>query len=282
MYKLLFLFFLSLILISCSEKVKKESIVKEKSLDLQVREAYVEGLKALENKEVLFAARKFNEVEILYPQSDFAPKSLLMAAYSYYVDDYYEDCIAELDRFLRIYPKDKNLDYAYYLLAISYYEQIVDEKKDLFSIVKAKEYFEYIVSNYSNTEYAFDASFKLELIDDVLAAKEMYIGRYYIDKKKWIPAINRFKNVVNDYNTTIYIEEALYRLVEIHYLLGLNDESKKYASLLGYNYDSSRWYENSYVLFDKKYQKKQYQLKKYKDQNNNLLKKIKSIIDWDG
>jgi len=279
MYKLLFLFFLSLILISCSEKVKKESIVKEKSLDLQVREAYVEGLKALENKEVLFAARKFNEVEILYPQSDFAPKSLLMAAYSYYVDDYYEDCIAELDRFLRIYPKDKNLDYAYYLLAISYYEQIVDEKKDLFSIVKAKEYFEYIVSNYSNTEYAFDASFKLELIDDVLAAKEMYIGRYYIDKKKWIPAINRFKNVVNDYNTTIYIEEALYRLVEIHYLLGLNDESKKYASLLGYNYDSSRWYENSYVLFDKKYQKKQYQLKKYKDQNNNLLKKIKSIID---
>ena len=279
MYKLLFLFFLSLILISCSEKIKKETIVKEKSLDLQVREAYVEGLKALENKEVLFAARKFNEVEILYPQSEFAPKSLLMAAYSYYVDDYYDDCIAELDRFLRIYPKDKNLDYAYYLLAISYYEQIVDEKKDLFSIVKAKEYFEYIVSNYSNTEYAFDASFKLELIDDVLAAKEMYIGRYYIDKKKWIPAINRFKNVVNDYNTTIYIEEALYRLVEIHYLLGLNDESKKYASLLGYNYDSSRWYENSYVLFDKKYQKKQYQLKKYKEQNNNLLKKIKSIID---
>ena len=105
-----------------------------------------------------------------------------MAAYSYYVDDYYEDCIAELDRFLRIYPKDKNLDYAYYLLAISYYEQIVDEKKDLFSIVKAKEYFEYIVSNYSNTEYAFDASFKLELIDDVLLQK-VYIGRYYIDKK---------------------------------------------------------------------------------------------------
>ena len=282
MYKLLFLFFLSLILISCSETVKKESIVKEKSLDLQIREAYVEGLKALENKEVLFAARKFNEVEILYPQSDFASKSLLMAAYSYYVDDYYEDCIAELDRFLRIYPKDKNLDYAYYLLAISYYEQIVDEKKDLFSIVKAKEYFEYIVSNYSNSEYAFDASFKLELIDDVLAAKEMYIGRYYIDKKKWVPAINRFKNVVNDYNTTIYIEEALYRLVEIHYLLGLNEESKKYASLLGYNYASSSWYENSYVLFDKKYQKKQYQLKKYKEQNNNLLKKIKSIIDLDG
>jgi len=279
MYKLLFLFLLSLFLISCSEKTKIESIVKEKSLDLQVREAYVEGLKALENKEVLFAARKFNEVEILYPQSDFAPKSLLMAAYSYYVDDYYEDCIAELDRFLRIYPKDKNLDYAYYLLAISYYEQIVDEKKDLFSIVKAKEYFEYIVSNYSNTEYALDASFKLELIDDVLAAKEMYIGRYYIEKKKWIPAINRFKNVVNDYNTTIYIEEALYRLVEIHYLLGLKDESKKYASLLGYNYDSSIWYENSYVLFDKKYKKKQYQLKKYKEQNNNLLKKIKSIID---
>ena len=280
MNKYFLLFFVLILFVSCSKNVEKKSVINQKSLDLQVREAYIEGLKALENKDVLFAARKFNEVELLYPQSEFAPKSLLMSAYSYYIDDYYEDCISELERFLRVYPKDKNLDYAYYLLAISYYEQIVDEKKDLFSIIKAKEYFEHIISNYSNTEYAFDSSFKLELIDDVLAAKEMYIGRYYIDKKKWIPAINRFKNIVNDYNTTIYIEEALYRLVEVHYLLGLKEESKKYASLLGYNYESSRWYENSYVLFDKKYQKRnQNRLKKNKRSNRNLLKKIKSILD---
>ncbi len=277
MNRSIYLILLFLLFASCAKDVKKESTVKEKSLDLQVQEAYQEGLKALDSKDVLFAARKFNEVEILYPQSIYAPKSLLMAAYSYYIDDYYVDCIEELERFLRVYPKDKNLDYAYYLLAISYYEQIVDEKKDLFSILQAKEYFNYIILNFPNTEYAFDSSFKLELIDDILAAKEMYLGRYYIDKKKWIPAINRFKNVVNDYGTTIYIEEALYRLVEVYYLLGLIDESKKYASLLGYNYKSSQWYENSYALFDKKYELNKQ--KKNKEKNKNIMQKIMSIVN---
>ena len=278
MNRSIFLIILFLFFASCAKDANKESKVTEKSLDLQVQEAYQEGLKALDSKDALFAARKFNEVEILYPQSIYAPKSLLMAAYSYYIDDYYMDCIEELERFLRVYPKDKNLDYAYYLLAISYYEQIVDEKKDLFSILQAKEYFEYIISNFPNTEYAYDSSFKLELIDDILAAKEMYLGRYYIDKKKWIPAINRFKNVVNDYGTTIYIEEALYRLVEVYYLLGLKDESKKYASLLGYNYESSQWYENSYALFDKKYEiNKQ---KKNKGKNKNIIQKIRSIMNF--
>ena len=278
MYKLLLLFLFSLLIFSCSDKVKKKSIIIEKSLDLQVQEAYKEGLKALEENDALFAARKFNEVEILYPQSEFAPKSLLMAAYSYYSDDYYEDCIEELERFLRVYPKRKNQDYAYYLLGISYYEQIVDEKKDLFPILKSKEYFEYILENYPNTEYAFDASFKIELINDMLAAKEIYLGKYYVDKKKWVPAINRFKNVVNNYDTTIYIEEALYRLVEIHYLLGLKEESKKYANLLGYNYQSSEWYENSYALFDKQYKKinSNKQIKK-----NSFRKKFKTLLSID-
>ena len=226
----------------------------------------------------MFAARKFNEVEILYPQSDLAPKSALMAAYSYYIQDYYEDCIMELDRFLKIYPKNKNLDYAYYMLGVAYYEQIVDEKKDTFSILKAKDYFEYLIKNYPNTEYAFDAAFKIELIEDILAAKELYVGRYYVDRKKWIPAINRFKNVVNDYDTTIYVEEALYRLVEIYYLLGLKEESKKYASLLGYNYQSSQWYENSYALFEKNYEK----IKKNKNNSkNNLRKKINKLFSID-
>ena len=280
MNRLFFLFSLFLISVSCTKDIKKTSVINQKSLDLQVKEAYLEGVKALESGDVLFAARKFNEVEILFPQSDLAPKSLLMSAYSYYIQDYYDDSIEELERFIKVYPKHQRKDYAYYLLAISHYEQIVDEKKDLFSIVKARQYFNYVISNYPNTEYAVDASFKLELINNIFAAKEMYIGRFYIDKKKWIPAINRFKNVVNDYDTTIYIEEALYRLVEINYLLGLEKESKKYAQLLGYNYQSSQWYENSYALFDEKYEKnKTKKIKIEKEKNNNILKKIKSIFN---
>ncbi len=279
MNRLILFFFIFINFVSCSKTIKEETVLNEKSLDLQVKEAYLEGVKALDRQEVLFAARKFNEVEILFPQSDLAPKSALMAAYSYYVQDYYEDCIDELERFLKIYPKHKNKDYAYYLLAISYYEQIVDEKKDLLSILKAKQYFEYINVNYPNTEYSIDASFKIELINDILAAKEMYIGRYYVDKKKWIPAINRFTNVVNDYDTTIYIEEALYRLVEVYYLLGLKEESKKYAKLLGYNYESSQWYENSYSLFNEKYKQNKLKKKKEQKKNNYILRKIKSIFN---
>ena len=272
------LFFVIILCISCSKEEKKISVINEKSLDLQIREAYLEGLSALEEGDVLFAARKFNEVEILYPQSDLAPKSSLMAAYSYYIQDYYEDCIMELDRFLKVYPKNKNLDYAYYMLGIAYYEQIVDEKKDTFSILKSKGYFQYLINNYPNTEYAFDAAFKIELINDILAAKELYVGRYYIDRKKWIPAINRFKNIVNDYDTTIYVEEALFRLVEIYYLLGLTEESKKYATLLGYNYQSSEWYENSYALFDENYEK----INRNEDKTkNNLRKKIKTLFNID-
>ena len=278
MNKCFLLFFVLILFVSCSKDVEKKSIIKEKSLDLQIREAYSEGLDALEQGDVLFAARKFNEVEVLYPQSELAPKSALMAAYSYYIQDYYEDCIMELDRFLKIYPKNKNLDYAYYMLGVAYYEQIVDEKKDTFSILKSKDYFEYLIKNYPNTEYAFDAAFKIELIEDILAAKELYVGRYYVDRKKWIPAINRFKNVVNDYDTTIYVEEALYRLVEIYYLLGLKEESKKYASLLGYNYQSSQWYENSYALFEKNYEKIN---RNENNSKNNLRKKIKTLFSID-
>ena len=277
MNKFIFIFLL-ILLSSCASEINKKSVVKEKSLELQVKEAYLEGLKELEKGDALFAARKFNEVEILFPQSELAPKSSLMAAYSYYSQDYYEECIFELLRFLDIYPKDKNLDYAYYLLGIAHYEQIVDEKKDTFTILKAKEYFEYLNINYPNTEYSIDASFKIELINDILASKELYIGRYYLDKKKWIPAINRFKKVIDDYDTTIYVEEALFRLVEVHYLLGLEEEAKKYAKLLGYNYQSSKWYENSYILFDKKYKKKE--LRKT-NKKNSIVNKVKTFLNID-
>ena len=270
------------ILISCSKEEIKESIIKEKSLDLQVLEAYQEGIKSLETGDVLYAAKKFNEAETLFPQSEWAPKSALMAAYAYYTQDYYSDTIAELERFIRVYPLSKNLDYVYYLLGISYYEQIVDEKKDLQSIIKAKEYFKIVSKNYPNTNYSLDAEYKIDLVNDTLASKEMYIGRYYFDKKKWIPAINRFRTVIDDYETTIYAQEALHRLVEVYYILGLKDEAKKYAKLLGYNYQSSKWYEKSYSVFDKEYKENVKKRDKKRSKKNKTLKKIKSLFSLDG
>ena len=270
------------ILISCSKEEIRESIIKEKSLDLQVLEAYQEGVKSLETGDVLYAAKKFNEAETLFPQSEWAPKSALMAAYAYYTQDYYSDTIAELERFIRVYPLSKNLDYVYYLLGISYYEQIVDEKKDLQSIIKAKEYFKIVSKNYPNTNYSLDAEYKIDLVNDTLASKEMYIGRYYFDKKKWIPAINRFRTVIDDYETTIYAQEALHRLVEVHYILGLKDEAKKYAKLLGYNYQSSKWYEKSYSVFDREYKENVKKRDKKRSKKNKTLKKIKSLFSLDG
>ena len=264
-----------LLLISCSKENVKKSVIKEKSLDLQVKEAYEEGIENLESGDVLFAAKKFNEAEILFPQSEWAPKSILMAAYAYYTQNYYEDTILELQRFIKLYPNHKNLSYAYYLLGISFYEQIVDEKKDLQSIVNAKKYFNIVITNFPNSEYAIDSEFKIDLINDILASKEMYLARYYFQKKKWIPSINRFRTVVDDYDTTIYTEEALHRLVEIYFMLGLNDESEKYAQLLGYNYQSSRWYEKSYSIFNKNYKTPKIKSEK---KNNKLLKKIKSLL----
>ncbi len=249
-------------------------------MESQVQEAYREGMEALESGDVLFAAKKFNEAEILFPQADSAPQSALMAAYSYYSQDYYGDAIAELKRFIKVYPTHKDLNYAYYLLAICYYEQIVDEKKDLQSIINAKANFNIILKNYPNTEYAIDAEFKIDLIDDILAAKEMYLGRYYFDRKKWIPAINRFREIIDNYDTTIYAEEALHRLVEVHYTIGLIDEAEKYAQLLGYNYQSSKWYENSYSLFDKTYEKrKKKRFKTYKKKDGGFIKKFKTLLE---
>ena len=277
MGKNLFIFLIGLIFIlnSCSKKNISKSTINEKNLNLQIIEAYNEGVEALEAGDVIFAAKKFNEVEILFPQSDLAPKSALMAAYSYYKQDYYADTIAELKRFLKVYPLYKDIDYAYYLLAICYFEQIVDEKKDLQAIINAKKTFEILLDKYPDTEYTIDSKFKLDLIDDILASKEMYIGRYYFEKKKWIPAINRFKEVIDNYDTTIYAEEALYRLVEVYYIIGLSEEAQKYANLLGYNYQSSEWYEKSYIIFEKSYKK--HKLKDNK--KNKVVDKFKSLFE---
>ena len=276
-----FYFFLIILLcFSCSKKEIEKSTINEVNLESQMIEAYEEGLKELRAGDVLFAAKKFNEAEILFPQSEWAPKSALMAAYSYYIQDYYGDAVSELQRFLKVYPKHKNIDYANYLLAVSYYEQIVDEKKDLQSIINAKDQFNLVLTSFPNTEYAEDAEFKLDLINDILAAKEMYIGRYYFDKKKWISAINRFRNVVDQHETTIYIQEALHRLVEIYYILGLKEEAQKYANVLGYNYQSSQWYEKSYSIFNIEYEKnKKANNKASKKKHNIVLKKFKSLFN---
>ena len=264
---------------SCSKDKSKQSIINEKSLDMQVLEAYEEGMNSLDVGDVIFAAKKFNEAEILFPQSKWAPKSALMAAYSYYSQDYYPDAIMELERFIKVYPLDKNLDYVYYLMGLCYYEQIIDEEKDLQSITNAKKNFNIVLNNYPGTEYAIDSSFKIDLINDILASKEMYIGRYYFDKEKWIAAINRFRTVTDNYETTIYTQEALHRLVEIYYILGLKEESEKYASLLGYNYQSSEWYKRSYGLFNLKYKQKREELVNKNKKSKKIIEKFKSLLN---
>ena len=262
---------------ACTKEVSKDIEIKEKNIELQVMETYNEGLKELEAGDVLYAAKKFNEVEIMFPQSKWAAKSTLMAAYAYYSQDYYYDTIEELKIFLRKYPKHEDIDYANYMMALAYYEQIVDEKKDLNSILLSKEKFKFVINEFPETDYALDAKFKLDLINDILASKEMYLGRYYFDKRKWIPAINRFRKVVDEYSRTIYIEEALHRLVEVYYTLGLVDEAEKYANLLGYNYQSSEWYKKSYSVFNKLYANNKL---KNDDKKENLIKrKFKSLFE---
>ena len=270
-FLLLFLLFFQ----SCSPKSKDIATkVKGDKLEEQMIEAYKEGVNALDKGDVIFAAKKFKEAELLFPQSDWAPKSALMSAYAYWTQGYYSNSIEELTRLLKLYPKYKYLDYAYYLMGMNYYDSIIDEKKDLRPLSKAKKYFIKLQKDYPDSDYALDAKYKLDLIEDILAAKEMYIARHYIKKEKWAAAINRLKTVITEYETTIYIEEALHRLVEVYYTIGLEGEANKYAQVLGYNYQSGKWYEESYRIFNK-----EYKVEKKEDKNKKkLLDKIKSFF----
>ena len=273
-----FLIFL-IILISVSNCTPKREPVSEISgndIEEQMVDAYRTGMKALEQGDVLFATKKFNEAELLFPQSEWAPKASLMAAYAYHSEAYYNDSILELKRYLKLYSQYENLDYVYYLIAMNYYESIVDEKKDLKPLEEAKRYFEIVIKNYPNTDYAIDAKYKIALIQDFLAAKEMYIARHYMKSQKWIPAINRFKIVLEKFDTTIYVEEALHRLVEIYYLIGLEKEAEKFANILGYNYQSGNWYKQSYLIFNEEY----YEIKKKKPKKDKkkLIDKIKTFF----
>ncbi len=278
MKKISVIFFIFLFLMNaCSQKEEKVSVIKETRQDLEMISAYKEGYNALDQGDPYFAAKKFLEAELLFPQSKWAPRSALMASYSYYMQNYYSEAISTLERYLKTYPSDKNLAYAHYLIAMCYYETIEDEKRDSAPLIKAKNKFTYVVKNFPDTDFTLDAKFKLGVIEDILASKEMYLGRHYIKKGKWIAAINRFTTVIEVYDETVFVEEALHRLVEINYKLGLLDESEKYANILGYNYLSSKWYKRSYKVFNKDYSS-QVQ-KPIKKDKKGVLDKFKKLFD---
>tara|TARA_B110001454_G_scaffold218956_1_gene248802 strand:+ start:318 stop:1163 length:846 start_codon:yes stop_codon:yes gene_type:complete len=271
-----FLLIVFVLFVSCSNEEKKVSVIENTEIEKQMISAYNRGVKALEQRDALAAVKEFNEAEILYPISKWAPRAALMSAYAFYSQNYYGDAVFELERFIKTYPKDKNISYAHYLIAMCYYENIIDAKKDLAPLLKANAKFKFIRQEYPNTDFSIDAKYKMDLIKDIMASKEMYIAKHYIKKEKWIAAINRFKIVIKDYDTTVYVEEALHRLVEIHYKIGLIEESKKYANVLGYNYLSGKWYKESYRVFNRKYKDPIYIIKKNK--KSGLTKKITSLF----
>ena len=275
MYKGFLILLLIFSLFSCTKK-NNETIESETPDEEMVVNIYAEAVEALKVGDAFYAAKKFREAESLMPQSEWAAKASLMAGYADYSRNSYSSSIFGLERYIRDYPADKNITYAHYLIAICYFEQILDEKKDLKPLLLAKEKFEFILKNFPNTDYATDAHFKLDLIIDQLAAKEMYIARYYMKTEKWIPAINRLKVVVEKYDKTVFIEEALHRLVEVYYRIGLVEEAKQAAVILGYNYQSSEWYERSYKIFNKKY--KTTRIHKQKEKGL-IRKKIKSLFE---
>jgi len=278
MYKNIFLVFCLFLILSCSgigDNKKIESIIPP---DEKMAKIYKEAVEGLNEGQAYLAAKKFLEAERAYPQSDWAAKSAVMASYSYYLINFYSDAIQVAERYIKTYPKDKFIPYAHYIIAMCYFEQILDEKKDLGPLLRSQQKLLFIYENFPRTDYALDASYKLELINDQLAKKEMSIGRYYMKTEKWIAAINRFKTVVKNYDTSVYVEEALHRLVEIYYRIGLIEEAKKTAAVLGYNYQSSRWYKRSYKLFNKEYAEIEKQMKK-KKKTSLIKEKIKGLFE---
>lgn len=273
-YALVILFLLTL---SCSSA--KKDVIYEPSNKLNPYNLYKEGIEAFEINDYFFASKKFSEAELNFENIELAAKSSIMSSYSLYGIGFYEEALQNLERYLRTYPADKNVIYAHYLIAIIYFEQIEDEKRDLNPLIEANKKIEFFLKKYPNSDYAIDLRFKKNLIINQLAAKELFVAKYYISIQKWIPAINRLKIIVNKYDKTIFIEEALHRLVEIHYHLGLENEAKKYAKILGYNYNSSEWFKQTYKVLNKNYQIKE---GKKKTENNlsekSFFKKIVEMI----
>ena len=274
--RFLLILLLAISFTACSQK---KDLNYEKSKIIDPFQAYEEAMIAFEKENYFFANKKFDEAELNFSKPEFAAKSCLMASYSLYRINFYKEAEENLNRFISIYPSDKNIIYANYLLAIIYYEQIEDEKKDLEPLIKAEKHINFFIDKYPNSDYANDLKFKKDLIQNQLAAKELYIAKYYISVQKWVPAINRLKNIINKYDKTVFIEEALHRLVEINYYLGLEEEAKSYAKILGYNYNSSEWYKQSYKIFNKNYKLKKPTTRAEKNEGDkNLLDKVIDII----
>jgi len=276
-FRIIIICLLSITLYSCQ---KKKEIIYEPQKKISAFKLYEEGLNAFEKNDFFYASKKFSEAELNFENVELAAKSAIMAAYSLYGINFYEESLKNLENYLKIYPADRNVIYAHFLIAVIYFEQISDEKKDINPLLKAKNKIRFCLNKYPNTDYAIDLKFKKDLINNQLASKEMYIAKYYISVKKWVPAINRLKTIVKEYEKTIFIEEALHRLVEIHYHLGLEEEAKKYASILGYNYNSGDWFKQSYKILNKDYKiSKKMKISDKKDKNNkSFIKKIIEII----
>ena len=273
--KLIYLVLITFLTVSCSKKEPELSNIPADSE--KAFEVYKEAIELMDQGNFFFAAKKFSEAEQILPKIQYAAKASLMSSYCLYLINFYEEATTNLDRFVSKYPADKNIAYAHYLIAISLYEQILDEKKDINPLLKSKKKINFFLTNYPNTEYAIDLKFKLNLVNNQLAAKEMYVAKYYIATQKWIPAINRLKTIVNDYSETIFIEEALHRLVEVYYKVGLVEEARAAAKILGYNYNSSEWYAQSYKVLNKNYKIPK---KMKKEKNDGLIKRtIKKILN---
>ena len=273
-------YILILLLIFTFQSCSKDQEIYNPTNKLDPYVLYKDGLEAFERNQFFFAEKKFSEAELNFEIVELSAKSAIMSSFALYGMNFYDQALENLNRYLKTYPSDKNIIYAHYLIAIIYYEQISDEKKDLDPLLKANEKIDFFLKTYPQTDYAVDLRFKKDLIQNQLAAKELFIAKYYISIQKWVPAINRLIVITKKYDNTIFVEEALHRLVEIHYHLGLENEAKKYAKVLGYNYNSSTWFEESYKLFNKEYEFKKGNIddKKTKKEKNfikRILEKIK-------
>tara|TARA_Y100000591_G_scaffold331803_1_gene366874 strand:- start:661 stop:1494 length:834 start_codon:yes stop_codon:yes gene_type:complete len=273
--RILLIFYLAISLYSCSN----DKDIYKPSEVINPFNSYKEGLEAFENNDFFFANQKFSEAELNFEKVELAAKSAIMSIFSLYGINFYDEAEENIQRYLKTYPSDKNVIYAYYLRAIISFEQISDEKKDLKPLLDADKKIDFFLKKYPDSDYAIDLKFKKDLILNQLAAKELFVAKYYISTQKWVPAIKRLKVITEKYDETIFVEEALHRLVEVHYHLGLENEAKSYAKILGYNYNSSEWFKQSYKVLNKDYDlKNALKKKEMKKSDENFLKKIIKMI----
>ena len=240
---------------TAEERAEKQA-AEDAAAQLPVETMYSNAATALDGGNFVDAAQKFDDVDRQYPYSQWATRAQLMAGYAHYRALRYDEAVLALDRFIELHPGDDNVAYATYLRALCYYEQITDVRRDQRMTELALDNLQRVVERFPETKYARDAMLKIDLTQDHLAGKEMEIGRYYLVRKQYQAAINRFQHVVDDFQTTTHVPEALHRLTEAYLALGILPEAKKTAAILGYNYPESRWYKDTYKLMGGKLEEK--------------------------